>query len=152
MLFRMPAYEWFTACQAAAVGDYRRAREALRQVSDFLAADEDRSLPTLRRAIARKLGTELGLGTHLNALLSLGVAQYDLEDAASHLHLVDHQRAGRFDLFLLAGLLDLERGEPAAAEENLTKALKLAEHDTGLIPLPARALAATYLRYMREQR
>jgi tetratricopeptide (TPR) repeat protein len=152
VFFRLPAYEWFSFCQAAAVGDYRRARETLRELIDFLAGDEERSLPGLRRTVSNLIGTELGLGTRLNSLVSQGVAQKEREDVSVYLRLVEHQRAGRFDLLLLAGLLDLERGEPAQAEENLGEALKLAERDKGLIPLPSRALAATYRRFIQEQR
>ncbi len=150
--FRMPAYEWFTICQAAAVGDYDRAREALREVIDFLAADEERSLPGLRRTLAKRLAAEVGLGTPINSLVSQGVFMHQFESDSIFLLQVERQRAGRFDLHLLAALLDLEWGQPERAEEELSRALKLTEHDTGLIPLPARALAATYRRLIQEQR
>ncbi len=149
--FRVPAYEWFTLCQAAAVGDYDRASDMLREAIDFLEGEEDRALPDLRRRLRKALASEVGLGTGLTALAMKALAEDERENSSSLLIQTDWQRAGRFDLLLLAGLLDLERGQIARAEETFRQALRLAERDKGLIPQPSRVLAGTYQRFIQEQ-
>jgi tetratricopeptide (TPR) repeat protein len=144
---RIPAYQWFLACAAAAQGDYEQASSAVIEILRPLEQETLGRLPLLRQMLPLALMRELGLRSQ--PLFLLGeMAQGQRADLATLLLHVGMRQRMRADLEALAGLVALERGQPDTAEGHLRLAVQLApglEKDSALIA-PCRGLAQSYLR------
>jgi hypothetical protein len=125
-LERLPAYEWFLCCRAAASGDYDRAAAALQAILDPMHAEIRKNLPFLPRTLPIVLGTDLGTTASLpgSGLLPHLVGAIR-EQTAEKLVQTYRLQAEAADLHVLAVMLDLERGLPAAARRHLEQAQAL---------------------------
>jgi tetratricopeptide (TPR) repeat protein len=140
-VYRLPAYDWLRAWQAAATGDYDLAADCLGAAGRHMAAEEARVAP-LRRPLARILATEVGLGGAARLLLPLPVGY--LHTPLAGLFAQAHAfRVAQADLAVLAGLLALERGDPTDAAGHFRAALGRAPE------FASRPLAAAYLGRLR---
>jgi tetratricopeptide (TPR) repeat protein len=140
--YRLPAYDWLRACQAAATGDYDLAGDSLGAAGRQLAAGEGQ-VASLRRPLARVLAIEVGLGGTACLLLPLPVC-YLHSPLAGMFVQAQALGAEQADLAVLAGLLALERGDPAAAAGHFRAALGRAPDFAG------RPLALAYLGRLRQ--
>jgi len=146
--YRLPSYEWLRFYQSAATGDYGAADAALREVLAHYERQEEKGPEQVRRALPLAVAVEVGLAApgsppwmrivvanmreHMSRLLA-GSAYLPLE---------------RADLSTLGGLLALEEGATAAADDYFRAAVVLG----GAGHFAARPLAAAYLRRLRAAR
>ncbi|MHB1425056.1 MAG: hypothetical protein ACYC3I_17940 [Gemmataceae bacterium] len=151
-VYRLPAYEWLLLCQSAADGDYDQAEEALKK---------QLSLPS-RQALA-KAANQLQ-SNMLEAILqemywsalppgSLGFVRGLLNSARLHwtnqLQYFLEESRKQAMLRVLAGLLQLERGQPDAARESFRQAKRLGRYAPDEPSLfAALSLAESYLRLL----
>jgi hypothetical protein len=142
MVYRLPAYDWLRACQAAATGDYDLADDCLGAAGRQLGAEAEALTQRLGRPLARTLATEMGLASTSRALLPLPVGWLRVT-LAGVLGQAGTLRLGQADLAVVSGLLALERGEPAAAARHFRASLGLAPHSAG------RPVALEYLGRLR---
>jgi tetratricopeptide (TPR) repeat protein len=141
VVYRLPAYDWLRACQAAATGDYDLAGDCLSAAGRQLEA-QGAQIGRLRRPLARALATEVGLGGAAWPLHPLPVS-YLASPLVGLFARARVLRAKQADLAVVAGLLALERGEPKAAADHFRAALGLAPAFAG------RPLALAYLGRLR---
>jgi hypothetical protein len=148
---RLPAYEWFLCCRAAASGDYDRAAAALKDILDPMHAEVRQNLPFLPRTLPVVLGTDLGTTASLpgSGLLPHLVGALR-EQTAEKLVQTYRLQAEAADLHVLAAMLDLERGLPAAARRHLEQAEALCPPGSPSQAYAAgRALALACRRWLR---
>jgi tetratricopeptide (TPR) repeat protein len=146
-VYRLAAYDWLRACQAAAAGDYDRAAEALAALTLQMRAEEEVAVPQLRRAVAIALCAEIGVSAPPFPLLLAAQCHDNLLRPSSVLTPALGLHSQRADLSVLAALLELERGRPTRAEALLETALELTPQT-----FPARPLAQAYLYRIRAAR
>ena len=146
-VYRLGAYDWLRACQAAAAGDYDRAAEALSALTQQMRAEEEAAVPQLSRAVAIALAAEIGVSAPPFPLLLAAQGRDTLLRPSHVLKPALGLRSERADLSVLAALLELERGRPARAEALLQTALELTSE-----PFAARSLAQAYLYRIRATR
>jgi hypothetical protein len=145
-----PAYEWLVCCQAVAVGDYDRAAAVLQKMSGQKQTDRTRNLRNLRRMLPALLTTELGAKAQPEGIVFQFMAQNDREQAMELLAQTYRLQGEQADLYVMAGMLDLESGLPQAARPNLEKGLALYPTDAETALFSAgRALARDYLQRLR---
>ncbi len=142
LVYRLPAYDWLRACQAAATGDYDLADESLRAGTRQLGVESEAVRRRYGPPLLRTLATEAGLAGASRPLLPLPVVPFRFE-LAGVLNLPGVMRLGQADLAVVAGLLALERGDPAAAAGHFRAALSLDQ------PFPGRPVALEYLGRLR---
>jgi hypothetical protein len=125
MIERLPAYEWLLCCQAAAVGDYDRAAGALQAMLDPMQSRVRQDLPEIRRTLPLVLASELGVRIPPASGLVPRVVSTYREGMAEALGDTYRLQGMATDLHVLAAMLDLERGLPAAARRHLEQSLAL---------------------------
>jgi tetratricopeptide (TPR) repeat protein len=146
-VYRLAAYDWLRACQAAAAGDYDRAADALSALTRQMRAEEEVAVPQLSRAVAIALTAEIGVSAPPFPLLLAAQCHDNRRRPSSVLTPALALRSQRAGLSVLAALLELERGRPARAEPLLETALELSPE-----PSAARPLAQAYLYRIRAAR
>jgi hypothetical protein len=142
--YRMPAYEWLRFLQAAATGDYAQAAETLDDLVQPLADSSHAALRQLRPAFPMVLAFELGLAAEPQLLLPRLVVLTERSDVMQLLNDLSFQSAQRADLYVLAGLLAVERGSRTAALQSFDAALTAAAERTPQADFAAAPLAADY--------
>ncbi len=148
--YRLPAYDWLLLCQAAAVGDYEQADAALQALRDGMGGQRlVGDLRRLRRNLPGVLAWQVALSSSRPSWLPLHLACEDLRmsELLTALSLLLTEQA---DLYVLSGMLSLERGMPASAEESLETALSLGRLGSAAGRVSAgQPLAKAYLRIMQ---
>jgi hypothetical protein len=151
-VYRLPAGDWFDACQAAAAGQYRRAGSMLARLREGLQSQrKGPGVSQLRTSLALFVATEVGATAQREALAVQVVA------SAYRTQSVGLWNSARFlgveeaDLYLVEALLEIERGGADEAAEHLRQADLLYAGAAGL-PRPGRALANAYRVRMSEPR
>jgi hypothetical protein len=152
-LYPLPAYDWFDLCQCAAAGRYDSARAAADRIAGRLEAEERAAVPGWSRLCVRQFATEAALwvppGPPLFAIPAARVRS-ELSDRVADAKFLTVIRA---DLTALAGILELERGDPAAAAARLETARTLYAAAREAAPSqPGESLAARYHEAIRKQR
>ncbi len=139
----LPAYEWLLFCQSAAVGDYDRAAGVLQQnLLDRMQGWVRDDQPRRRHILSRALATELGAQGLPGGLLARWV-RWEREQEAGALVRTYQVQAEAADLHVLAAMLELERGLPAAARRHLKESQELCPPGSAAEPYSAgRALDA----------
>jgi hypothetical protein len=153
-LYRLPAYDWLRFCQAASVGDYYQADEALRELIQAMGGDDPRDkLADLRRALARLLPLEIALSiNHLN-WWTLDMVSNTRMELSNQLKIGSYLLTEQADLQALGGMLFLERGAPQAAEQSFEQTKtrgRLGQNETH--PSAALPLASAYLQLIQQAR
>jgi hypothetical protein len=144
--YRFPAYPWLSFCHAASAGRYIAAATALEVLSEGFEEVEEAALPARVRDLAMALATETGLAMPLGVGIErVWIAQ--LKDSHAdrwrETRLLGVQRA---DLLTLAGILELERGQPGSASRRFAEGVVLYESSRPFAPaLPGLGLARRYL-------
>jgi hypothetical protein len=147
--YRLPSYEWFNACQAAAVGDYDRAQQAFDSMRERLREQEHKNMEQFRRSMAMLVTQEAGLMAQSGNLILQFVARHDQQHLAPALEDVHFLRAEQADLTVMAGVLALEQGLPAGAERRFREAIDLcASIEGSVVEFSGRPLAEVQLRRM----
>ncbi|HEY2911625.1 MAG TPA: hypothetical protein VGI99_15340 [Gemmataceae bacterium] len=150
--YQLPAYDWLDLCQCAAAGRYAGAQEAIGRLCERLAAREQTEMAVVADAAGALLAMEVGLaappatvfGRLLNARerITIGATVAQTQTLA----------IARADLLTIAGVLDLERGDPRAATAQFGDALKLYSAPGFAVSKPGEALAARYDKAIRAAR
>ncbi|HEY3789680.1 MAG TPA: hypothetical protein VGL71_12540, partial [Urbifossiella sp.] len=110
--YGLPAYHWYDFCQCAAAGQYERAEAALERLLARLAREERNGAAPLNALLAFQVIGEFGLSGNAIVRLQAQVKRGMILERIKQLRFVSAERA---DLHVLGGLLQLERGDPAAA-------------------------------------
>jgi hypothetical protein len=156
--YRFRTYDWLDLCQCAGAGNYSGASKAIDRLNEQLREAEehphpDLSLAALTRQAALHTAGEAGLGAQPGALATRlweGSLHQRLADIVGHTRFLS---VARGDLTTLAGVLELERGDPAAAAGRFDSALALYAGMKGLAPaLPGEPLAMRYHEAIRKAR
>lgn len=147
--YRLPAYEWLHVLEAAAVGDYAKARAELRAIRAALQADLERHRRE-DQASERRLGTHLpGLWSGpppflpaytFQTLVPLVVERIVLELRGQALI------AQQADVAVIEGLLALERGDVQTARSAFADADKqMGPTASETVPCAGRPIVNHYL-------
>jgi tetratricopeptide (TPR) repeat protein len=153
--YRLPAYHWFDLCESAAAGRYNAALSACDRIRERLELDERAMIsPDLLLVLAQQLGSEAGLGAplgHSPALrLSAAWKTNRFGDFLRHARFLSVARA---DIGALAGVLELERGNPAAADKRFQEALRVYSEAENTAPsLPGKPLTTRYSNAIHRSR
>jgi hypothetical protein len=151
--YQFQAYDWLDFCQNAVAGRYLGALAALDRLSERLAEEERRSLPGLETAIAWTLASELGycappvpptvwLRTTLDRVAAAGLLAQNRALSVA-----------QADLATVAGVLELERGDPRAAAVRFEGAMRrFTAPAVARLSRPGEPLAARYLKELRDRR
>jgi tetratricopeptide (TPR) repeat protein len=145
----LPAYEWLLCCRAAAGGDYDRVAGVLQEMLAQMQGESRRNLPHLRLALPAALATEVAARAQPGIPLFAILPGTDREKMTEALARTLRLPAEAADLHVVAGVLDLERGLPAAARNHLKQALALCPPGSPAEPYFAgRPLALAYLEWL----
>ncbi len=151
--YRLHAYDWLDFCQCASAGRYPGALAALERMSERLEAEERQALPPVATGTAVLLASDAGLGVPPTPVVArlLGAAErVALTGLLTQIYALSVARA---DLATVAGVLDLERGDPRAAAVRFEDALKgYAAAPAAALSRPGRPLAARYSEALRGAR
>jgi tetratricopeptide (TPR) repeat protein len=149
--YRLPAVAWLDLCVAASAGHYPTALQAIDTMNAWLEASERSQEPELRLQFLRMLGLEVGQGLPAGrtwAWVDTSLKRSQWGELLAHVKFLSVARA---DLHTIAGLLELERGQVAAAGHRLLIAQQLYDAARGYAPsLPGAALTARYLEVLRK--
>src|SRR5262249_37407066 len=124
--YRLPAYAWLSALQAAAAGDYDAAAANLNDLRARLDREVSGNLAPLRVSMPLAVGCEVSVRAHPGLLpihALAGLQRLTISGLLARTQLLQLELA---DLGVLEGLLALERGQPGAAERSLREADALA--------------------------
>jgi hypothetical protein len=156
--YRLSTYDWLDLCQRAGAGDYPGAGRAIDRLSERLRLEEEEPRPnvTLGALTAQAIlhtASEVGLGAapaSLAGRLSQGSNQMRFRGVVEQTRFLTVMRG---DLTTLAGVLELERGDPGEAAGRFEAALALYAGMKGLAPaLPGEPLAMRYHEAIRKAR
>ncbi len=158
-VYRLPAYDWFDLCQCAGVGRYAGAAAAADRMRAHLAAEERQFTPPVLSALSGQVGRTAGVAAALAgpggfaAVPLVPTAARESQRLAGFLSQVRFLGVARADLSVLAGVLELERGNPAGAADRFRAALPAYAAARGGVPaLPGEALATRYLELIDRHR
>jgi hypothetical protein len=144
--YRLPAYDWFELCQRAAAGNYDHASMALQRLRQRLQQERETAETQLRPVLAFRLASEIGFGSIPVPAMANLVERPEREQTAAVLELSYFLPIERADLFVVEGMLLLERGRPAAAREQFENSLPLYRRAESAVPaLPGQFLALRFL-------
>ncbi|WP_145243055.1 hypothetical protein [Urbifossiella limnaea] len=147
-VYRFPARDWYDFCQCAAAGHYPGAFAAVERIGARLDAEERQVMPAVARALSAQAGRLTALAAAWGGPAGVGwvpvvgAAGRDGQRVAAFAAEVRFLTAARADLGVLAGVLELERGNPTGAAGRFRAALALYAPDA---PRPGEALARRYL-------
>ena len=144
-VYRLPAYVWLDFCQCAAAGRYRNALPILDLIGQQLFEEEQRLMGPLTKGATSFAAGEVGLAASTHPTLARLAGIPSLLAINEFLARVMELSATRADLITLAGVLELERGNPNSARERFRTALGIysiaRSHE---LPRPGEPLAARY--------
>jgi tetratricopeptide (TPR) repeat protein len=151
--YRFHALDWLDLCQCAAAGRYDAADAAIDRLLMQMQKEQKLGTPQLNVALTKQLLFEPGLWapptTPLAPLASLHHGAF-LMNLLQQLRFLSAIQA---DLMTIAGLLELERGEPGEADRRFEAALARYAEVKAIAPsLPGEALAARYHEAIRKHR
>jgi hypothetical protein len=149
-LYRLPAYCWLSSLWAAGTGNYDLAEDRLHEALELLRSQQSQRIKRSGRSVSLCLATEIALGAPPAALLPRLVAR-DAQQVAVQFLSHDLNFAGdQADLYVVGGLLAVERGLPGAPEYYLETALRRGHASGGSEQVFAtRRLATGYMRKIR---
>jgi hypothetical protein len=148
--YHWPAYEWLQALEAAGVGDYAEAGEALRAIRAGLRVGHERLKARLRTFAPEEQLMLSGLLSGPLPFLPAYAARRLVEQRSALQAGESVLRAQQADLCVLEGLLALEQGATDDARTAFAEAERLGAPPAGPpAPYGGRAIAADYLRRLR---
>jgi hypothetical protein len=147
--YRLHAYDWFDLCQSAAAGRYVAAAGAAERLRTRLRAQEEIARRNLQRGAAFALASEAMLPASPPAGWRMLYPAREHERLTDFAINVDFLAAARGDLHTLEGLLRLERGDLAAAEQFATAGQVYSREARAAPVRPGQALAERYLIAIR---
>jgi tetratricopeptide (TPR) repeat protein len=115
--YRFYAYDWFDLCECAAAGRYDAAIGALHRVMGHFEREERMSVPVLSSNLIRQIAGEVGLAAPPSQLPSRMLKAYERGERAEQLRHTLFLGVAGGDLASVAGVLELERGDPRRALE-----------------------------------
>jgi hypothetical protein len=151
--YHWPAYDWLVVLQAAAVGDYAQAQEALHVLRAGLHTGHTllrQQVQDLERRAA-PLAVELLAGPPPFLVAFRAYTLGQLLDRTGNLRVGEPiLRAQEADLWVLDGLLALEQGSPATARSAFDEAHPLSAQSAGsVVPFAGQPIAGRYLALLR---
>jgi hypothetical protein len=151
--YRFRAMDWLDLCQSAATGRYSRVDDAINQLLKQMKDEQHAGIPRITLMLARQFRSEAVLWVPPTSLLA------PLASLRQRAFLMEWLQQLRFlsvvqaDLMTIAGMLDLERGEPGEADKRFELALARYAESKAIAPaLPGEPLAARYHEAIRKQR
>jgi hypothetical protein len=151
--YQLPAYDWLDLCQCAAAGRYAGAQDAISRLCDRLAVREQSEMLVVTDTAAAVLGIEVGLGVPPAPVLTRLLNARDRVTIGATVAQTRSLAVTRADLLTIAGVLDLERGEPGTATVRFTDALGLYAAAPGFaVSKPGEPLAVRYDKAIRAAR
>jgi tetratricopeptide (TPR) repeat protein len=120
-----PAYDWFHACQALALGDYDTAVSDFDSCAALYREAESRLLPQIRTATASTVGNTVAAKAHAGALGFQFQMEENRMNISSKLRQTLLLRNQLADVFALQGMALLERGPGASAEDRFRQSLNV---------------------------
>lgn len=129
--YRMVAYDWYRAMVSAVAGDYAQAQRSLLAIERRTAIDAEDESRKVRERLALLLGAEVGVGYLPEIFIyraRLAENRLAYERLLQGMLLAELLRA---DLRTLAGMLAMEQGDSASAEQHFAAALTLARGSDG---------------------
>jgi len=150
--YRLPAYEWLLLCQAAADGDYDPAETTLRLLLEELGGESAvQTVRHLQRNLPLVVASELGWWSQPQTWAQRWQTTLERFLEMAHLDHASRDTAQQADLYVLAGMLALERGRPQQAKRAFQQTRVLSQ--LGGLPFPSESgvsLAAVYLRMLAQ--
>jgi hypothetical protein len=148
--YRLPAYEWLLLCQAAADGDYEQADTTLHTLLQELGGEQTvQNVRNLQRNLPLVVTSELGWWSQPHTWAPRWQTTLERLLEITHLERASKEAAQQSDLYVLSGMLALERGRPQQAKQELLQTRALSGPGASLLPSSAGAsLAETYLRLL----
>jgi hypothetical protein len=149
--YRLPCYEWLLLCQAAADGDYAQADAALQDlIEGFGGARATKEIRKYQKSLPLLVASELGWASQAQSWFMTRRTNQERLLQSQALNVFSHAAAQQADLYVLAGMLALERGRPQDAENAFLSATllgRLAFDDRG--SSAGLLLAEMYLRILK---
>jgi hypothetical protein len=151
--YRLHAYDWLDLCACAVAGRYPGAHEALERLCERLLVQERVVTPRLEVGAAALLASEVGLRVPPNSGADRLVSLMERLALSAELVRARALPVTCADLRTVAGVLDLERGDPRAAGAHFTRALKAYAAEPALaVSRPGEPLAERYGKMIRTTR
>jgi hypothetical protein len=150
-VFRLPAYDWFSFCQAAAAGQYGRAGAVLARLRALMAQQRAITQPVAAARLVVCVATEVGVTAQWQGLAVQAATRLERARAARQGDAIRFLQIEQADLYVLEALLDLERGATGPVAQRLGQAEQLYAGAKGL-PRPGRRLANAYRAALSRQR
>jgi hypothetical protein len=124
--YRLPGYEWLLLCQAAADGDYAQADAALQDlIAGFGGVNATKEIQKYQQSLPLLMASELGWASQAQSWFMTRRTNQERLLQSQALNLFSHAAAQQADLYVLAGMLALERGRPQDAENAFLSATML---------------------------
>lgn len=143
--YRFAAYDWLDFCQHAASGHYRAAFQVLDRMILHFQEEEQRLMAPLAQGAASFVAGEVGLATSPRPGLARLAGIPGLLALKEYTARVMAIPAMRGDLVTLAGILELERGNPTGAKARFHSANTIYSVPQAYgLPRPGESLAARY--------
>jgi tetratricopeptide (TPR) repeat protein len=150
-VYRLPCYEWLLLCQAAADGDYAQAEVALQDLIDGLGgARAAKEMRIYQQNLPLLVASELGWASQAQSWFMTRRTNQERLLQSQALTFFSHAAAQQVDLYVLVGMLALERGRPRDAEKSFHSATMLGRLVSGdRRSSPGLLLAEMYLRMLK---
>jgi tetratricopeptide (TPR) repeat protein len=151
--YRLQAYDWFDLCRCAAAGRYAGAQAAVGRLCDRLQAEERNTAPQLAASATVLFAGDVALGAPPTPVLARLIRVREENVLNGLLAQTRALSVTRADLWTVAGVLDLERGDAptAAARFALARGLYAAA-PAAAVSRPGEPLAARYEAALRTTR
>jgi tetratricopeptide (TPR) repeat protein len=149
-IYRLPAHEWLTVCQAAATGDYDRASDALDTIQEQLRAEKAQSLPLIHRELALAIASEIAFRRDAPACVACFAMRNRREQLTRLMVQSELLEDEQVDLHVLSGLLALEQGSAETARQHLEQAIACVDDERRPgVNFGGRTLALNLLKRVR---
>jgi hypothetical protein len=123
--YRFPAYDWYSICERAAVGDYDHAVSTINQVTSRMESESAEMHARLTTAVARLVTTDTGAGAIPGGILLRIRVWAELDPVTAYVLGNEFVPVETADLHAVGGVLLLERGDSEGAGEQFRRADEL---------------------------
>src|SRR5262245_3995233 len=152
-VYRVPAYDWFDLCEAAAAGRYAGATAVAERLRVGLGREEASARRPAQSGATFLSASVAGMGALPAGAWGLPYPARECRGLGELLAQIDFLAVARADLHVLEGVLNLEQGAGSAAAEQFAVAQGLYDATAGRIPVqPGRRVCERYAQAIREAR
>jgi hypothetical protein len=146
-----PAYDWFHACQALALGDYDAAVTDLDACAAIYRGAEVRLMPEIRKSLAVAIAGAAGARAHTGCVGYHMWTEDDWRRLSGKLQQTQLLRNQLADVYALQGMALLERGPGAEAEERFRQSLNVVLLENRQSKTAGQLLSWVYWQRIHEQ-